>query len=143
MQNRSSKPKNDNKQEDEDKSKDKPTRFEPSGIAIYSLCLIACRIISALVQPISDCDEVFNYWEPTHLLLHHADSPASTSSFQTWEYAPQFALRSYFYVIIHAAIAKFWMLVLPFLPLLVNKVSFIAYCCVLKCHLQGCNFLCS
>jgi alpha-1,2-mannosyltransferase len=30
------------------------------------------------------------------------------NSFQTWEYSPEFALRSYLYVLIHAGIGKFW-----------------------------------
>lgn len=35
---------------------------------------------------IADCDEVFNYWEPLHLLLYG-------SGFQTWEYSPLYAIR--------------------------------------------------
>jgi len=47
---------------------------------------------------ISDCDETFNYWEPTHYLLYGR-------GLQTWEYAPEFALRSYGYLLVHAALA--------------------------------------
>ena len=43
---------------------------------------------------ISDCDETYNYWEPAHQLLYG-------QGMQTWEYDPQFALRSYFYIILH------------------------------------------
>ncbi|KAI8320796.1 hypothetical protein GQ54DRAFT_245605, partial [Martensiomyces pterosporus] len=46
------------------------------------------RIIGALTAPIQDCDEVYNYYEPLHFLQFGAGK-------QTWEYAPQFALRSY------------------------------------------------
>lgn len=42
-------------------------------------------------MPIMDCDEVYNYWEPLHFLNYG-------SGFQTWEYAPQFALRTYAYI---------------------------------------------
>jgi len=43
---------------------------------------------------ISDCDETYNYWEPTHFLLFG-------KGFQTWEYSPKFALRSYLYILTH------------------------------------------
>jgi len=42
-------------------------------------------------MPIIDCDEVFNYWEPLHF-LHYG------TGMQTWEYAPQYALRTYAYL---------------------------------------------
>jgi len=99
--------------EDKIQYENRTARFEPHLIGYFATCLIMCRVLSALFQPIADCDEVFNYWEPTHLVLHHNDAPTHTNSFQTWEYSPEFALRSYLYVIIHAAIAKFWSLVLP------------------------------
>ncbi|VDK74941.1 unnamed protein product [Gongylonema pulchrum] len=35
---------------------------------------------------ISDCDEVYNYWEPLHLFLYG-------TGFQTWEYSPIYAIR--------------------------------------------------
>ena len=38
-----------------------------------------CRLISARVNLIHDCDEVYNYWEPLHFLLYG-------SGMQTWEY---------------------------------------------------------
>lgn len=40
---------------------------------------------------ISDCDETFNYWEPVHYLLYG-------KGFQTWEYSPTYAIRSYAYL---------------------------------------------
>ncbi|KAI8912704.1 Alg9-like mannosyltransferase family-domain-containing protein [Gorgonomyces haynaldii] len=49
-------------------------------------------VLSSYFSPIQDCDEVFNYWEPLHYLEHGL-------GFQTWEYAPQFGLRSYAYVL--------------------------------------------
>ena len=65
---------------------------------IFSI-LTAARIYAALTSHITDCDETYNFWEPSHFL-------AFRSGFQTWEYNPKFALRSYFYVGAHAAIAK-------------------------------------
>lgn len=62
-----------------------------------------CNFVSAYLNPISDCDETFNYWEPTHLLLYE-------SGFQTWEYSPVYGLRSYLYVGIHAVLGKIAML---------------------------------
>ena len=52
------------------------------------------RLSSAVWSGISDCDETYNYWEPAHQLLYG-------QGMQTWEYDPQFALRSYFYIILH------------------------------------------
>ncbi|OZC07174.1 plasmid Maintenance Protein [Onchocerca flexuosa] len=43
---------------------------------------------------ISDCDEVYNYWEPLHLFLYG-------TGFQTWEYSPIYAIRSYLYILLH------------------------------------------
>ncbi|CAJ2513993.1 Uu.00g021120.m01.CDS01 [Anthostomella pinea] len=56
---------------------------------------LAANIIAALFAPIQDCDETFNYWEPTHYLSHGY-------GLQTWEYSPDFAIRSWFYVGLHA-----------------------------------------
>ena len=56
------------------------------------------RLVCALVAPISDCDETFNYWEPTHYLLYGR-------GLQTWEYSRR-TLRSYLYLLPHAAVAR-------------------------------------
>ncbi|XP_053681407.1 alpha-1,2-mannosyltransferase ALG9 [Anopheles nili] len=61
--------------------------------------LLSVRLQSALWSVISDCDETFNYWEPLHYLL-------KGRGFQTWEYSPEFALRSYSYLWLHALPAK-------------------------------------
>ncbi|XP_052891922.1 alpha-1,2-mannosyltransferase ALG9 [Anopheles moucheti] len=61
--------------------------------------LIVVRIQAALWSTISDCDETFNYWEPLHYLLRG-------KGFQTWEYSPEFALRSYSYLWLHGLPAK-------------------------------------
>lgn len=39
------------------------------GSAISTL-YIAVRIGTANLSPITDCDEVYNYWEPLHFLLY-------------------------------------------------------------------------
>lgn len=57
---------------------------------VVLLLLIFSSLLSARYSIIDDCDEVYNYWEPAHHLLYGG-------GFQTWEYAPQFALRSYWY----------------------------------------------
>ncbi|KAH7460792.1 Alpha-1,2-mannosyltransferase ALG9 [Phytophthora ramorum] len=61
--------------------------------------LVLPRAASALLGPIADCDETFNYWEPLHYLLYQF-------GFQTWEYSPVYALRSYLYLLLHYAVVK-------------------------------------
>ncbi|KAF3928545.1 hypothetical protein ABW21_db0206188 [Orbilia brochopaga] len=64
----------------------------------YNAVLTVTRIaglISASFATISDCDEVFNYWEPTHYLSHGY-------GLQTWEYSPRYAIRSWLYAGLHS-----------------------------------------
>ncbi|KAJ2212322.1 mannosyltransferase, partial [Coemansia sp. RSA 487] len=61
--------------------------YVPSLSLLFRI-LSLVRIAGALTAPIQDCDEVYNYWEPLHLLQFGTGK-------QTWEYAPQYALRSY------------------------------------------------
>ena len=56
--------------------------------------------ISAFFNSISDCDETFNYWENMHYFIYG-------KGFQTWEYSPQYALRSYAYILLHIVPAWF------------------------------------
>lgn len=67
------------------------------------LCLVSVRILTACCLPfiLPDCDETFNYWEATHFLQYGR-------GLQTWEYAPQFALRSWFYIGLHALVGHLW-----------------------------------
>ncbi|KAL4707178.1 hypothetical protein ACJJTC_018913 [Scirpophaga incertulas] len=67
------------------------------GGAVALFLLLTSRLISAFWGHISDCDETYNYWEPLHYLVYG-------SGLQTWEYSPQFAIRSY---------APLWMLAVP------------------------------
>ena len=55
---------------------------------ILDALLYMARIASVAFAPILDCDEVFNYYEPLHYMLYGI-------GFQTWEYVPQFGLRSW------------------------------------------------
>ena len=84
------------------------------------LLLLAVRLVCALVAPISDCDETFNYWEPTHYLLYGR-------GLQTWEYSPAYALRSYLYLLPHAAVAR----AATFLLATDKRVAFYAVRCAL------------
>lgn len=56
---------------------------------------LAANLAAALFAPIQDCDETFNYWEPTHYLSHGY-------GLQTWEYSPDYAIRSWLYIALHA-----------------------------------------
>ena len=70
--------------------------FELSAIVAFYVFLVS-HVIAAFYSPIQDCDEVFNFWEPTHYLNHHY-------GFQTWEYSPVYAIRSWAYTGFHAAV---------------------------------------
>ncbi|KAJ2704132.1 mannosyltransferase [Coemansia spiralis] len=61
--------------------------YSPSVGVLFRLFSVV-RLAGALAGPLQDCDEVYNYWEPLHLLQFGSGK-------QTWEYAPQYALRSY------------------------------------------------
>lgn len=74
-----------------------PQFYLPLNIVFY-VCLLS-HTLAAAYAPIQDCDEVFNYWEPTHYLTHGY-------GLQTWEYSPEFALRSWLYILVHAVPQK-------------------------------------
>ena len=64
-----------------------PTR-PPTGLEAFCLFLVV-RSFAAAFAPISDCDEVYNYWEPAHMMLEGY-------GFQTWEYRQDiFRIRVY------------------------------------------------
>ena len=62
----------------------------PTAHVYDACCVLRARNVAG--------DEVFNYWEPTHFLLYG-------EGLQTWEYSPTYAIRSYTYCALHAAIA--------------------------------------
>ncbi|XP_011501589.1 PREDICTED: alpha-1,2-mannosyltransferase ALG9 [Ceratosolen solmsi marchali] len=70
------------------------------GDSAFKLLLLA-RFCSAIWSHITDCDETFNFWEPSHFLLYRSGQ-------QTWEYSPEFALRSYTYLLLHMVPAKIY-----------------------------------
>lgn len=72
--------------------------WAPNPLTVFG-GLVVVRIAAALLSPIADCDETYNYWEPMHYLLFRF-------GFQTWEYSPQFALRSYAFLYPYAAFAR-------------------------------------
>ncbi|KAI9484605.1 Alg9-like mannosyltransferase family-domain-containing protein [Zychaea mexicana] len=71
--------------------------FSFSFNSAFRILLIA-RITSALFGVIQDCDEVFNYWEPLHYLQHG-------TGMETWEYSPEFGIRSWAYILVHSIVA--------------------------------------
>jgi alpha-1,2-mannosyltransferase len=71
-------------------------RRPPISLTTAFLIFLAPHVLSAFLAPIQDCDEVFNYWEPTHFLAHGA-------GLQTWEYSPAHSIRSWAYAALHAA----------------------------------------
>ncbi|EXJ86677.1 alpha-1,2-mannosyltransferase [Capronia epimyces CBS 606.96] len=75
-----------------------PTRlYLPLSVAFYTC--FASHLLAALYAPIQDCDETFNYWEPLHYLTHGY-------GLQTWEYSPEYGIRSWAYIALHALPAK-------------------------------------
>lgn len=65
--------------------------------------LLLIRFSAAMYANITDCDEVFNFWEPLHLFDRGY-------GFQTWEVSPEFSIRSWAYIVLHwfpAQLAKF------------------------------------
>lgn len=74
-----------------------PDLHVPSTTAFAIFAVV--NLLAATYAPIQDCDEVFNYWEPTHYLNHGF-------GFETWEYSPEYAIRSWLYIVIHALPGK-------------------------------------
>ncbi|XP_049331437.1 alpha-1,2-mannosyltransferase ALG9 [Astyanax mexicanus] len=97
----------DEKTADDGKSGDARSEYSGKGGQVWApegstafKCLVSARFCAALLSNISDCDETFNYWEPTHYLLYG-------KGMQTWEYSPAYAIRSYAYLWLHALPACF------------------------------------
>lgn len=66
---------------------------------IYVLATFtAANLLAALFNPIQDCDETFNFWEPTHYLSHGY-------GLQTWEWSPEYGIRDWLYIIPHAGLS--------------------------------------
>eukprot|EP01012_Entosiphon_sulcatum_P054216 TRINITY_DN7480_c0_g1_i1.p1 TRINITY_DN7480_c0_g1~~TRINITY_DN7480_c0_g1_i1.p1 ORF type:complete len:559 (+),score=81.10 TRINITY_DN7480_c0_g1_i1:27-1679(+) len=78
------------------------------------IALLISRITSALLCPITDCDEVFNFWEPAHF-FHYG------YGFEPWEYSAQYGLRSYLYLQLHVWVGN----LIRLLPLEKTVVFFV------------------
>ena len=83
---------------DRPKPKASADQFAISSLAAF-YTFSAVNLLAAFYAPIQDCDEVYNFWEPTHYLTH-------SYGLQTWEYSPDYAIRSWLYVSLHAIIGK-------------------------------------
>uniref|UniRef100_A0AC35UA56 Mannosyltransferase n=1 Tax=Rhabditophanes sp. KR3021 TaxID=114890 RepID=A0AC35UA56_9BILA len=79
--------------------------WKPACNTVFKI-LLSVRMAAAMYSIISDCDEVYNYWEPLHLFLYG-------EGLQTWEYSPVYAIRSYFYIYIHSVPAQFFQSLMP------------------------------
>ena len=55
--------------------------------------LVCVNALATTLNHIDDTDETFGYWEPLHYLLF------GTTGMQTWEYAEQFAIRTYAFIL--------------------------------------------
>ncbi|PBP28909.1 Alg9-like mannosyltransferase [Diplocarpon rosae] len=104
-----------------------PTPFAVKPLGAFYIFFVA-NILAALYAPIQDCDETFNYWEPTHYLSHGY-------GLQTWEYSPDYAIRSWLYIILHAVVGNIRRL-LPF-STKVGEFYFVRY--ILACVCAICQ----
>lgn len=109
----------------------RPPLFPSADVAFKTL--LSARICAAIWSQISDCDETFNYWEPLHYLLYNKGKyslsanigsniisrPISILGLQTWEYSPEFALRSYTYLLIHGVPAYIYKQIFEPNPMLI------------------------
>ena len=76
--------------------------------SVAAFCVFLCvNLLASAYAPIQDCDEVFNYWEPTHYIAHGF-------GLQTWEYSPEYAIRSWLYALIHAIPSKIAAFFVPY-----------------------------
>ena len=75
--------------------------------SVAAFCVFLCaNLLASAYAPVQDCDEVFNYWEPTHYIAHGF-------GLQTWEYSPEYAIRSWLYILIHAIPSKIAAIFVP------------------------------
>ncbi|GLV41573.1 ALG9 alpha-12-mannosyltransferase [Carabus blaptoides fortunei] len=83
----------------------------PGGDTAFK-ALLSARFCAAIWCHVTDCDETYNYWEPMHYLVFG-------KGLQTWEYSPEYALRSYTYLLLHATPAFLYHKLLQPNPLLI------------------------
>jgi alpha-1,2-mannosyltransferase len=58
----------------------------------FFVIFLGLNALVSVYNHIDDTDETFGYWEPLHYL-------AFGRGMQTWEYAPQFAIRTYAFIV--------------------------------------------
>lgn len=103
----------------------------PGGETAFK-ALLSARFCAAIWSHVTDCDETYNYWEPMHYLGNidwhiliveslklKFNSAVFGKGLQTWEYSPEFALRSYTYLMVHAIPAYIYHKLLQPNPLLI------------------------
>nr|CDS33326.1 glycosyltransferase [Hymenolepis microstoma] len=61
---------------------------------LYLKVCVLAALCSTVWNNINDCDETFNYLEPLGFII----SKENNTGFQTWEYSPEYGLRSYLYL---------------------------------------------
>lgn len=64
--------------------------FKLSRFSIF-VSFLTVNLIASVVNHIDDTDETYGYWEPLHYLLFG-------DGMQTWEYAPEYAIRTYSFI---------------------------------------------
>ncbi|KAF9584545.1 mannosyltransferase [Lunasporangiospora selenospora] len=84
--------------QDELNRRDKEMPYCPSYSVAFKVFFLV-RALAATYSNISDCDEVFNFWEPMHYLQYG-------TGLGTWEYSPVYAIRSWAYILAHAIPAE-------------------------------------
>jgi len=62
---------------------------------LLTLTLVITRLYAVFNSIISDCDEVYNYWEPLNFLIRYFGK-------KTWEYQPEYSIRSWTYLLPYA-----------------------------------------
>ena len=96
--------------------------------SVAAFCVFLCaNLLASAYAPIQDCDEVFNYWEPTHYIAHGF-------GLQTWEYSPEYAIRSWLYALIHAVPSKIAAIFVPY-----KALEFYIVRGMLGCICAGCE----
>jgi len=62
------------------------------GVEAITYCFYLLGAVASRVNHIDDTDETYGYWEPLHYITHN-------KGMQTWEYAPQYAIRSFSFIL--------------------------------------------
>jgi alpha-1,2-mannosyltransferase len=70
-------------------------------IMLLFVYFMLVHVCATLVNHIDDTDEIYGYYEPLHYLLYG-------EGMQTWEYSPNYAIRSYAFIYPFYWISKFF-----------------------------------